>query len=190
MKKVAHLDLPPQTLETATGQAKALLETAKKQVGFIPNMYANMVNSPGLLETYLTGYKLFRENGAFTAPEQEVVLLSISLENGCTYCMAAHSMIADKVSKVPAEVIAAIRSDKPIPDAKLQALSTFTRTMVHSRGLPSPSELEDFRKAGYTDRHVLEIILAIAVKTLSNYSNHVFGTQVDERFADYRWTSA
>ncbi|WP_234484609.1 carboxymuconolactone decarboxylase family protein [Noviherbaspirillum pedocola] len=178
-------------METASEKGRAILETAKKQVGFIPNMYANMVNSPGVLETYLTGYRLFRESGAFSAPEQEVIFLSISLENGCTYCMAAHSMIADKASKVPADVIAAIRGNKEIiPDAKLRALSAFARTMVRSRGMPSDADVEHFKSAGYTDRHVLEIVLAIAVKTLSNYSNHLFGTEVDKPFADYRWTPA
>jgi uncharacterized peroxidase-related enzyme len=190
MEKVARLDLPAVTLENATGQAKAVLETAQKQTGVIPNMYANMANSPGVLETYLSGYKRFREDSGFTSAEQEVVFLSISLENACTYCMAAHSMIAEKVSKTPQTVIDAIRADKPIPDSKLQALSIFTRVMVSSRGMPTPEALNAFKAAGYTERHVLEIILAIAVKTLSNYSNHVFDTKVDDRFAGHAWSPA
>jgi uncharacterized peroxidase-related enzyme len=188
MEKTARLDLPPVTLENATGPAKSLLENVQKQTGLIPNMYANMANSPGLLETYLDGYKRFREDSGFTPPEQETVFLSISLENGCTYCMAAHSMIAEKVSKTPQAAIEAIRADQPIPDPKLQALSAFTRVMVSSRGLPAPEDINAFKAAGYTERHVLEIILAIAVKTLSNYSNHLFDTEVDERFAGYKWS--
>jgi uncharacterized peroxidase-related enzyme len=188
MKDIARLDLPAVTLETANSEAKTILEGAQKQLGFIPNMYANMVNSPGVLETYLHGYRRFRQDSGFTPPEQEVVFLSISLENECTYCMAAHSMIAEKASKTPQAAIDAIRAGKPIPDSKLQALSAFTRVMVSSRGMPTPAEVGDFKAAGYTDRHVLEIILAIAVKTLSNYTNHVFDTTVDERFAGHTWT--
>jgi hypothetical protein len=88
------------------------------------------------------------------------------------------------------EAIDAIRADKPIPDAKLQALSAFTRVMVSSRGMPSPRDLAAFKEAGYTEHHVLEIILAIAVKTLSNYSNHIFDTETDERFAGHKWSPA
>lgn len=187
MENIARLDLPTLTIETAAEPAKSILENAKKQVGFIPNMYGNMANSPGALETYLSGYRRFREDSGFTPAEQEVVFLSISLENACTYCMTAHSMIAEKVSKTPQSAIDAIRSDQPIPDAKLQALSTFTRTMVSSRGAPTPDALAAFKEAGYTERQVLEIILAIAVKTISNYSNHVFDTAVDERFAGHAW---
>lgn len=190
MAETAKLTLPAQSLDTATGTVKSTLEKAEKQVGFIPAMYANMVNSPGVLDTYLVGYQYFRESGLLTPAEQEVVFLTISRENACTYCVAAHSMIADKVSKVPAAAIEAIRNGEPIPDARLQALSAFTETMFQSRGRPAPEDLAAFKKAGYSEQHVLEIVLAIAVKTLSNYSNHLFHTKVDERFAAYEWTEA
>jgi len=187
MENIARLDLSPQTSDSAGEQARQVLDTAQKQVGFIPNMYANMVNSPGVLHTYLVGYKHFREESGLTPAEQEVVFLAISRENECDYCMAAHSMIADKVSKVPADAIESIRTDTVIADAKLQALAEFTRIMFRTRGRPTPDDVSAFRAAGFSDRHVLEIILALAVKTLSNYSNHVFHTEVDQRFSAYAW---
>lgn len=181
------LTLAPQTLENAASQAKAVLEQALAQLGFIPNMYSVMVNSPGLLKTYLDGYALFRKESGFIPVEQEVVFLTISRENGCEYCMAAHSMLADMMSKVPPAVTEAIRSGGAIPDAKLAALSQFTRTMVAKRGLPGRSDVEKFLAAGYSERHVLEIVLAIAVKTLSNYTNHLFHTPLDAKFASRSW---
>jgi uncharacterized peroxidase-related enzyme len=182
-----RMTLAPQTLENATPDARAVLEKAKAQVGFIPNMYASMVNSPGVLETYLHGYKAFREASGFTPAEQETVLLSISRVNGCAYCMAAHSMLAEKKSGLADAVTAALRDDQPIPDPKLAALSTFTRQMVEKRGLISKADGEAFLAAGYTERHMLEIVLAIAVKTLSNYSNHLFHTKLDDMFAGHAW---
>ncbi|MBU6514200.1 MAG: carboxymuconolactone decarboxylase family protein, partial [Betaproteobacteria bacterium] len=182
---IARLDLPAQTVASTSGKAREMLETSQQRLGFVPNMYANMVNSPGVLQTYLLGYELFRNEGGFTPAEQEVVFLSVSRFNGCTYCMAAHSMIGDKMSKVPADSLAALREGKPLPDAKLQALATFSTIMVESRGTPTPEQLAAFKAAGYTDRHALEIVLAIAVKTLSNYSNHVFHTQTDPAFQAY-----
>ncbi len=190
MNKTAKLALPAQTIDSTEGTGKALLQTAKAQLGFVPNMYANMVNSPGLLETYLLGYKRFREESGFNPVEQEVVLLTISRFHACTYCMAAHSMIADKMSKVPAEVLEALRTGGPIPDLKLAALSKLTRIMVEQRGNPTTEQLNDFKVAGYSERHVLEIILAIAVKTLSNYSNHVFHSEVDMPFSKYAWETS
>jgi uncharacterized peroxidase-related enzyme len=187
MTDAAKLTLPPKTLETKDPRAKAVLETAKAQVGFIPNMYAGMANSPGLLETYLDGYASFRKYSGFTSAEQEVVFLTISRENGCDYCMAAHSMIADKVSKMPPEVLRAIRSGASIPDTKLAALGAFTSHMFATRGRPTANGLKAFLDAGYTEAQVLEIVLALAVKTLSNYANHVNDPKVDEAFAAYAW---
>jgi uncharacterized peroxidase-related enzyme len=182
----AKLSLPALTLETAPAPARAVLDTAKAQVGFIPNMYANMVNSPGLLQTYLDGYARFRADSGFSPVEQEVVFLVISRANGCNYCTAAHSMIADKMSKVPADVLAALRGGTAINDPKLAGLANFTQIMFDTRGLPTQKDLDAFRAAGYADLHALEIILAMAVKTLSNYANHLFHTEVDEMFAGYR----
>ena len=119
-----------------------------------------------------------------------MVFLTISYDNGCHYCMAAHSMIADKASGVPEAVTEAIRAGKPIADEKLAALAGFTRRMVNTGGKPANADVRAFLNAGYSERHILEIILAIAVKTLSNYSNHVFHTPVDEVFAAYKWSPA
>lgn len=182
------LTLQPQTLETADAQAKLVLEKALAQVGFIPNMYAGMVNSPGLLDMYLNGYAAFRQHSGFTPVEQEVVFLTISRENGCGYCMAAHSVIADHYSKVPEAVTNAIRAGNAIPDAKLAELADFAKTMVVSRGRPGKADVERFLAAGYSERNILEIVLAIAVKTLSNYSNHLFHTPLDDRFAARHWS--
>jgi len=182
-----QLQLPFIEAESAEGETKQVLDKAQAQVGFIPNMYAYMANAPGLLDTYLHGYEYFRYHSLFTPVEQEVVFLIISRENGCNYCMAAHSMLADKQSRVPTKVTDAIRDYEPIPDDKLAALARFTGVMVETRGRPSQTDVEAFLEAGYSERHILDIILAQAVKTISNYSNHLFHTPVDDLFAHRAW---
>ena len=181
------LTLPAKTLEDADPKARDILTKTKASMGMIPNMYANMANSPAMLQTYTDGYSLFRTESGFTSVEQEVVLLTISRENECHYCMAAHSFVADNMSKVPTDVTDAIRSDHPIEDKKLSALVDFTRTMLVSRGHPSQSDVAGFLQAGYAESHILDIILALAVKTISNYSNHAFDTIVDDAFAARAW---
>jgi len=91
------------------------------------------------------------------------------------------------MSKVPPAVTDAVRDGKPIPDAKLAALSAFTITLVKTRGQPSRRDVEHFLASGYSERSILKIILAIAVKTLSNYANHLFHTPVDPVFAGREW---
>ncbi len=186
MTPTALLKMTPESIETATSGTKTTLENIKAKTGFVPNMYGYMAKLPGVLEGYLSTYESFRETAGFTPTEQEVVFLVISRFNGCTYCMAAHSMLADKVSGVPADMLAAVRAGEPLPDDKLQALATFTETMVDTRGNPDRAAIDAFLAAGYGEQHILGIILGIACKTFSNYVNHLAGTPVDDRFADYK----
>lgn len=183
-KELAPFDL--LKVETAPEASKELLADAKSKLGFIPNMYAVMGHSSGLLSTYLHGYVQFRSQTSFNASEQEVVFLSISYVNECHYCMAAHSAVGD-MAKVPTEIIDAIRNGQAIPDVKLEALSQFTKIMVEKRGFPAPEDVEAFFAAGYQKEQILDIILAIGVKTFSNYANHIANTEVDAPFAGRKW---
>ena len=184
-----QMTLPAQTIDSAPDGAKQILEGAKARMGMVPNMYGRMANLAGLLTTYAHGYEAFRAQGGFTPAEQEVVLLVTSRENGCEYCVGAHSMIADKMSGVPPQALEAIRTGKSIADPRLAALAAFTQVMVDRRGNPAPADAAAFLKAGFTEQHILAVILAIAVKTISNYSNHVFHTPLDAPFAAYAWTA-
>ncbi|WP_373549352.1 carboxymuconolactone decarboxylase family protein [Haliscomenobacter sp.] len=187
MENSYQIALQPKKLQDANEEVKAIFESTKASLGMVPNMYGNMGNSTGLLATYKFGYDHFRKNSGFSKAEQEVIFLTISYENGCEYCMAAHSMLADMISKVPVEVTNAIRDGKIIPDPKLKALSDFTSIMVNKRGHPSETDVRIFLEAGYSENHILEIILAIAVKTISNYSNHLFQTPLDAPFKMREW---
>lgn len=182
-----QINLSAVEIDSANDAASKLLLSAQKKLGFVPNMYRNMANAPHMLASYLDGYDRFRNESSFNPAEQEVVFLSISLENNCNYCMAAHSFMADNVSGVPAEVTQAIRQNRTIEDERLRALSEFTRTFVRQRGWMKREEITAFVDRGYTELQVLDILLAVSVKTLSNYANHLFNTELDEQFADWVW---
>lgn len=148
------IGLEPVEIEDANKQQKEILEKAKKANGMIPNMYKNMVNLPGLQDTYDTGYHHFRKESSFTPAEQEVVFLTLSINNSCEYCTAAHSYLAENVSKTPKDVIEAIREGKEIEDDKLRALHEFTKVMNESRGNPTPEQAHAFLDAGYTEKNI------------------------------------
>jgi AhpD family alkylhydroperoxidase len=181
--RLANLPLLDET--SAAGKAGEQLKAAKESLGFIPNMYGYMATLPAILLQYNNGYTAFRSEAGFTPIEQEVVFLTISRANNCDYCSAAHSMVADKMSGVPQDVIAAIRTGIPLTDPRLSALVEFTEAMVTTRGLPKQELLTIFLEAGFAIQNVFGIILAISVKTLSNYTNHIAGTKIDDAFSDY-----
>ncbi|MFT7033231.1 MAG: putative peroxidase-related enzyme [Cyclobacteriaceae bacterium] len=188
METIEKLQLENKTIENADALSSGILQGAKNAMGMIPNMYGTMANNPALLDSYSHSYKSFRQNSGFTSQEQEVVFLSVAFENNCEYCMAAHSFVADKMSKVPTEVTDAIRNNTEVPDAKLRALSEFTKQVVDKRGLPSSEDLDKFLEAGYSQEHILGVITGVGVKTMSNYFNHIFNTPVDSAFDSRVWT--
>jgi len=190
MSEVYKTNLSLRNSEDPNPAVSAPLKAAQAGMGMVPNMYAAMVNLPALLDTYNHGYAKFRAEAGFTPVEQEVVFLAISRFNGCHYCVAAHSFVGDMMSKVPTEVTDAIRDGHPVPDAKLEALRAFAHQMTESRGNPSPEQAKVFLAAGYTNEHILGIILAISVKVISNYTNHLFHTELDPGFAARAWQPA
>ena len=167
--------------------SQEIFDHTQKQLGFVPNMYVTMGSNPALLDAYTHAYNTFRANAGFTPSEQEVVFLSVAYQNNCEYCMAAHSFVGDKMSNVPTEVTDAIRENKIVPDLKLAALSKLTRSLTENRGMVSQEEIDEFLAVGYTENHVLGIIVGIGVKTLSNYSNHITHPVVDDAFAGRTW---
>ena len=169
MQSEYQLTLPPQTAESADVTVKPCSLVPGAKLGFVPNMYANMANGPGLLEAYLHGYELFRATSGFTPVEQEVVFPSISRQTHATTAWRP-SFVADVMSKVPVTVTDAIRDDKPVPDAKLAALADFSRTIVATRGLPGRQDVEDFPCCGVLRETRAGRRLAVSVKTLSNFS--------------------
>jgi uncharacterized peroxidase-related enzyme len=187
MSNAYRINLPPVDLATAPARVKEPLEAAQKRMGMIPNMYTRMANAPGMLETYLYGYERFRKDSGFTPAEAEVVFLTISAENGCDYCVAAHSTLADGPSKVQRDVTDAIRGGTAIADPRLGALAGLARSIVVTRGRPSVEDVKAFLDAGYGEQQVLELVLAVAVKTISNYANHLFETPVDAPFKAREW---
>lgn len=176
------------TPETAPQAAKDTLAGARQAYGFLPNLLGVMAEAPALVKAYRMLGGLFEET-SFTPTERQIVMLTASAVNGCTYCVAAHSVIAG-MQKVSNDVVEAIRSGKPIANRKFEALRRFTAAIVSSRGWPAEEDTKAFFGAGYSKAQVLEVVLGVGFKTLSNYANHVANTPLDAAFAKASWSQA
>ncbi|MEP5730504.1 MAG: carboxymuconolactone decarboxylase family protein [Sulfitobacter sp.] len=179
------MNFPSHDLDTAPEASKPLLEKSQKAFGRLPGLHKVLADSPQAYEGYQTLHKLFMET-EFDAEELTVVWMAINVEHSCHYCVPAHTGIA-KMMKVSDEIVEALRNETPLPTAKLEALRTFTIQMVRERGNASDAQIETFLAAGYTHRSVLDVILGLAQKTMSNYINHVAQTPVDEVFHPLKW---
>lgn len=174
------------TVETAPETSKPFLEGARNAYGFVPNLLGTMAEAPALLEGYMTLAGVFDKTN-LSETERQIILMTNNRLNGCTYCMAAHTTIS-QMANVPADIVEALRSNTPIEDPKLEALRVFAGVINETRGWPSDQQVEAFLAAGYTRQTVLEVILGTSLKVMSNYTNHVAETQVDDAFARNAWT--
>lgn len=178
-------DFQTYSLDTAPDKSKDVLETVNKAYGFVPHLLGTMAEAPALAEAYLALGKFFGKT-SFNETERQVIALAVSRSNGCEYCVAAHSTIA-KMGKVDEAVIDAIRDDEAIADAKLEALRQFTTQVVEKRGWLDDDDVGAFLDAGYERQQVFEVILGVGMKTMSNYTNHIASTRLDDAFADGEW---
>jgi len=171
------------TQEDAPEESQKLLQNSQAAFGMIPNLFAVMAESAPLLEAYQTLHTLFQQT-SFNAEELTVVWQTINVEHACHYCIPAHTGIAHMMD-VDEAIIEALRNGFKLPSEKLQVLHTTTLTLVRNRGHLSQDDKSAFISAGYEQRHLLEIVLGISQKVISNYVNHLAETPVDDAFKKF-----
>jgi alkylhydroperoxidase family enzyme len=171
------------TQEDAPKESQKLLQNSHSAFGMVPNLHAVMAESPPLLEAYQNLHTLFQQT-SFDAEELTVVWQTINVEHNCHYCIPAHTGIAHMM-KVDNAIIEALRNSTTLPTKKLQALHTTTLALVRNRGQLSQDGTLAFFEAGYEQRNLLEIVLGISQKVMSNYVNHLAETPIDETFKEF-----
>ncbi len=182
------LDIDILTPETAPESARETLNAVKGKYGFIPNVLGAMAHSPTAVKGYVTLSGLLGES-SLKPHEVQLVLLSASIANGCEYCVPAHSTVGKMAGLTDAQVTA-LRSGAPLDDPRLNALAAFTRTVVNTRGQPGEGDIKAFFDAGFDKVGIFDVLTAIAVKTMSNYVNHMFDVPVDEAFKANAWSKS
>lgn len=174
------------TPKTAPEGSRFVLESAEKKNGFIPNLLAVLAESPAALQAYSNLSGALQHNSDFTSAELQTLFLAISAENGCGYCMAAHSTIASNGVLTNGQ-LESMRDGSPLADEKLEALRTFAMTVVRKRGFANEDDLAAFSDAGYSRRQILDVLAAVTLKTLTNYVNHLGETPLDSAFEQHAW---
>lgn len=161
------------------------MELVGKKFGFIPNLIRELAGAPAAVKAYVTLSVLLDET-SLTPVERQIVLVTASAENGCEYCVAAHTA-GLKMSGFADDQIDAIREQRPLADRRLEALRVFTAEVVNKRGRIDDVDLDAFLHVGYTKEQVLEVLVGIAMKTLSNYTNHIAQTPLDKQLQAFVW---
>ncbi|MFM9975551.1 MAG: carboxymuconolactone decarboxylase family protein [Beijerinckiaceae bacterium] len=165
------------TIESAPAAAQPLLEAVKKQLGSVPNIFRVIANSPVALEGFL-GLNGALAKGALDAKTRERIALAVAEINGCGYCLSAHTYLGKHLAKLDDAEITTNRNGTS-NDPKAAAAVRFAAEIVRQRGHVSDTEVAAVKLAGFNDAQIIEIVLHVALNTLTNYVNEVAKTVID-----------
>ena len=176
--------LTVHSVATAPEAAKARVEAAEKNNGFLPNLIGVLANSPAALAMYQDVGAL-NATTSLSAGEREVVQITAAVTNGCGFCVAGHTALTRKKKLLPDEVVEALRGTNAINDPKLQQLAQFTLAVMEHKGNVPDADLAAFHAAGYSEQQALEVVLGVALATLCNYSNNLARTPINPELQPY-----
>jgi len=167
----------PASVEAAPSASQPFLEAVNKQLGSVPNLFRLVATSPASIEGYLGLFGALGK-GKLPAPTRERIALAVAQINGCDYCLSAHTYLGKNLAKLDDAEITANRNGAS-NDPKADAAVKFAATVTRERGHVSDAALQSVRDAGYDDAQIIEIVLHVALNTLTNYVNEVAKTDVD-----------
>jgi uncharacterized peroxidase-related enzyme len=174
------------TPDSAPEQSRPVLAAVEKTAGFRSNLLGLLAESPGATNGFAQLGQLMAQS-SLNAVEREVVIMTIGWENDCSYCMTFHTYLCSKL-KVPEAVVTALRTGAKLPDARLEVLAEFTRTVVREKGYVSDELWSRFTAQGFTNAQALDVILALSQQVLVNYANHLGGVELEPALKEFAWT--
>jgi len=175
----------PQTTETAPAESAEVLKGVQQKMGFVPNLFAHLAPSPTATKAYAQLSDLLGQSSL--SPQQlQITLLTTSVENRCRFCVAAHTAGGTKAG-VDRSILDAIRDERTPDDPQEAALVQFVRSVVRERGWVAEADVKAFVESGFSEAQVLDIITAVALKTLSNYSNHITNPALNAELENFAW---
>jgi uncharacterized peroxidase-related enzyme len=170
--------IPAKAEVSETNQS--LFDNLQKGLGFVPNLYAYFAKSETALGDYLA---LQNRKSSLRAKEREVINLVTSQINGCRYCQSAHTVIG-KMNGFTDEQILEIRKGTASFDSKLDALAKFTASVVTNRGKATEESKNNFFAAGYTEANLIDVVIVVGDKIISNYIHNLTEFEIDFPIAD------
>ncbi len=167
----------PGSIDASPAASQPLLEAVKKQLGSVPNLFRLVGSSPAALDGYL-GLSGALVKGALGAKTRARIAIAVAEQNGCDYCLSAHTYLGKEHAKLDDGELDAARHARSL-DPKADAALRFARAVMSSRGHVSAADIDAAREAGHSDAELVEIVAHVALNTLTNYVNGVAETEVD-----------
>jgi uncharacterized peroxidase-related enzyme len=173
------------TQESAPEKSRSILKDLAAKLGFVPNVIGVLAESPAALKGWVD-LKADFEGGTLSAIERKIIHMTTSHLNACGYCMAVGTTLGEKEG-VSRDILNDLREDRKLKDAKLEQLRQFTKAVMRRMGRPDKADIEAFLRAGYTNAHILEVVLGVTLAIMGNYVNHIVEAPLDKAFEPNRY---
>lgn len=160
----------------ANAEQQVLLDAIEGQLGMVPNFLKVFANSPVALRAFLGLYGVAGE-GSLDHPTRERIALALAQQNGCQYCVSAHTAIGRK-SGLSSDEIAAARMGGSA-DAQAAVAVKFAASLMENRGDITSIELAELRNAGFADAEIVEIITHVGLNFLTNILGKASKVEID-----------
>ncbi|MFB9680198.1 carboxymuconolactone decarboxylase family protein [Streptosporangium vulgare] len=182
---MSHAVFVTHTAESAPPDARATIEGVRRKFGHVPTPVGRMATSPQLLKGFLAASATF-EQSTLAPVDREIVIMTVATRNGCHVCVAMHTATLVGL-EAPPELVEALRTGEPLPDARSEALRSFTVAVMDRRGAVGDEEMLAFLDAGHSARNALEVVLGVGAYTISTFANRLIDAPLDPPFRDFAW---
>ncbi len=162
--------------QTATGEAKLLLDAVQSDLGMVPNFIRVLANSPAALEAFL-GLHGITGAGELDAKTRERIALAVAEQNACEYCVSAHTAIGRRAGLDNGEMLANRQGSSAEP--KAAAALAFAQALVENTGQVTKGEFDAVRVAGHSDAEIIEIITHVAMNIFTNLLGNATQVEID-----------
>lgn len=178
---------PIHTVETAPAESREQMKSVQSTLGMVPNLAAGMAEAPTLFQSFFTVREIY-EKGTLSPVDIQALSLVNAIENRCDWCVAFHSTVGLKVG-LPEKSLKGLRDGSTSGDARLDALTNFSRALIRKRGSVTTDDLQSFYAAGFTKAQALEVVLGIGFSTMANFAGHLIHPPLDAPFEGQRWSA-
>ncbi|MEU4539751.1 carboxymuconolactone decarboxylase family protein [Streptosporangium sp. NPDC023825] len=182
---MSHAVFVTHTAESAPPDARPTIEGVLRKFGHVPTAVGRMATSPQLLEGFLAASAAF-DQSSLDPVDREIVVMTVAARNGCHVSVAMHTATLARL-QAPSELVEALRAGTPLPDARSEALRSFTLAVMDHRGAVGDEETRAFLDAGHSPRNALEVVLGIGAYTISAFANRLIDAPLDPPFHAFAW---
>ncbi len=182
MNKISRFPIP--AVEDLPEDIQAMINGAKENMGFVPNVLSALTYRPEFLRAFM-GFNnaLNREGTGLTSIEREMMIVVFSSYKECAYCMASHGAGLSGETGDP-ELVKQLKKDYTKADItpRQKAVIEFGLKITKNAASVNESDFEILRSHGLSDADIFDAAGYAAFFNMSNMMMSVMKVMPDVQY--------